>query len=287
MRVAGEDELVDAELVVLLDPVGDLLVAADQRGAGAAADQADAGPEVGVDLAGRPRLPPWRASIRRWPSDSLRRRPCLHPRDRRPASMPASSRSASAQASSAVSRVIVCSRMPKRSSRPSLGGELADPRDLLGDGVGRLAPGEVDVGVPGGDRRRRPARSRRSRSPGPGRGAGPSTASSTWRCSPAKSTVSPRHSARTIVQELVAAGVARVLVEEVAVRPLLVALAAGDDVEQQPAAGEVLEGGGHLRGEVGRGQAGPEGDEELQPLGDLAEHRGGQPGVLAPGAGRA
>ena len=50
VRVGREDELVDAERGVLLDPVGDLLVAADQRGAGTAADQADAGPDVGVDL---------------------------------------------------------------------------------------------------------------------------------------------------------------------------------------------------------------------------------------------
>ena len=50
VRVRREHELVDADRVVLLDPVGDLLVAADQRGAGAAADQADAGPDVGVDL---------------------------------------------------------------------------------------------------------------------------------------------------------------------------------------------------------------------------------------------
>ena len=36
--------------VVLLEPVGHLLVAADQRRAGTAADQADAGPQVGGDL---------------------------------------------------------------------------------------------------------------------------------------------------------------------------------------------------------------------------------------------
>jgi hypothetical protein len=38
------------------------------------------------------------------------------------------------------------------------------------------------------------------------------------------------------VQELIRAGIAAVLVEEVAVGALLVALAAGDDVEQQPSA---------------------------------------------------
>ena len=50
MGIAGEDELVDAEVVVLGDAVGDFLVGADQGGAGAAADQADARPEVGGDL---------------------------------------------------------------------------------------------------------------------------------------------------------------------------------------------------------------------------------------------
>ena len=50
VRVAGEDELGDADARVLLDQVRDLLVAADQGRAGAAADQADAGPEVRVDL---------------------------------------------------------------------------------------------------------------------------------------------------------------------------------------------------------------------------------------------
>ncbi len=46
MRVAGKDELVDAELVVPGDPVGDPLVAADQGGARATAHQADAGPQI-------------------------------------------------------------------------------------------------------------------------------------------------------------------------------------------------------------------------------------------------
>src|SRR5580693_109487 len=50
VRVTGQDELLDAQRRILLDQVGDLLVAADQRGAGAAADEADAGPQVRVDL---------------------------------------------------------------------------------------------------------------------------------------------------------------------------------------------------------------------------------------------
>jgi len=63
VRVPGEDELGDPQPVVLLDPVGDLGVAADQRGTGAAADQSEPGPQVGVHLEavavadGPPRLP--------------------------------------------------------------------------------------------------------------------------------------------------------------------------------------------------------------------------------------
>jgi hypothetical protein len=50
VRVAREDELVEADRGILRDPFGDLLVAADERGAGAPADEPDAGPQVRVDL---------------------------------------------------------------------------------------------------------------------------------------------------------------------------------------------------------------------------------------------
>src|SRR5215470_17501279 len=46
--VAGEDELVEAELGVLDDAVGDLVVRPDERGADAAAHETDAGPHVGM-----------------------------------------------------------------------------------------------------------------------------------------------------------------------------------------------------------------------------------------------
>jgi hypothetical protein len=48
-RPAGQDELLDAEGGVLVDPGGDLGIAADERGAGAFADQTDPGPEVRRD----------------------------------------------------------------------------------------------------------------------------------------------------------------------------------------------------------------------------------------------
>ena len=132
--------------------------------------------------------------------------------------------------------MMVCIRMPKRLSRPCSAASLRIHSTFSATAAGRLAPGQVDVGVPGGHRagggrgpaevdlRHRVGDLAEARRPRPG-GARPS-----------KSTVSPAHSRRTIVEELVAAGVAGVLVEEVAEHPLLVALAAGDDVEQQPAA---------------------------------------------------
>jgi len=87
-------------------------------------------------------------------------------------------------------------------------------------------------------------------------------------------------------EELVGAGVAGVVVVVVAEALLLDRVAAGDDVEQEPAAGDALVGGGHLRGQGGGDGAGAERDEEPQPLG-LADERGrGDPGVLAERAGR-
>lgn len=87
------------------------------------------------------------------------------------------------------------------------------------------------------------------------------------------------------VQELARPFVPFLLVEEVAVGALLVALPAGHHVEQQPAGGVALEGGGHLRGQRRGDEAGPEGDEELQPFGLARQHGSGQPGVLAPRPG--
>jgi hypothetical protein len=68
VRVTGQDEFVDAEFVVLSDPLGNLLVAADQGRARAAPDEADARPQVGETSRVSVR-PPCSAVIRRWPSD--------------------------------------------------------------------------------------------------------------------------------------------------------------------------------------------------------------------------
>ena len=136
--------------------------------------------------------PPCRSSIRRWPSDSLRRQARLHARRSSAGSMPASSRSASAQASSAVSRVITCRRMPKRSSRPCSAASRGSSSSFSAHRVRRLAPGQVDVGVPGRDRPGGRARSRRSRSAAPGRArAGSRRLLDAEVRRPSKSTVSP------------------------------------------------------------------------------------------------
>src|SRR3954453_18777447 len=49
VRIAGEDELVEAEFLVLANPVGDLVEGADERGPDAAAHEPDAGPHVRGD----------------------------------------------------------------------------------------------------------------------------------------------------------------------------------------------------------------------------------------------
>src|SRR5690606_40701892 len=50
VRVSGQDELVDAERVVLLDPVGHLGVTADEGGARTTPYETDACPQVRGDL---------------------------------------------------------------------------------------------------------------------------------------------------------------------------------------------------------------------------------------------
>ena len=101
-----------------------------------------------------------------------------------------------------------------------------------------------------------------------------------------KSTVSPVPEAPDDLEELPRAHVALLLGEVVAEGTLFVGVAAGDDVQQEPPMRVPLEGRRHLRGEGRRDEAGTEGDQELQPLGGLGQHRGDHPGVVAPAAGR-
>ena len=281
VRVPGQDELRDTQPGVLLDPVGDLGMAADQRGPGPAPDQPDPGPQVRGNL----QPVPGPAVQFPHPAQPLRLaggQAGLDLADHRlvdvldqpvrlppglPGGVPADHMQPDAE--------------PHRPRR----GQVRDPAQLRRHRVRGLAPGQVDVAVAGRHRSRRRRRAAevqvgyRVGQPGQPRAlhlqvlavevhrlAGPQ----------------PGHDA----EELGAPFVPLLLAGEVAVSPLLGGLTAGHHVQQQAAAGVTLKRRGHLRGKGRRDQPGPEGDEELEPLGHLGEHGRGQPGVLAPGPRR-
>ncbi len=289
MRVAGQDELGDALVGVLLDEVGDLGVAADQRRPRSAAHEPDARPQARVDLQvvdasavapvalvqGEHALLPDRVA----PPERLLRRAHVGGVDRVQQAAGLRPRLLGGVAGDDVQP----DAEPQRPSLP--GGESPHPGDLLRNLGGRLAPGEVRLDVPRRDRarsRRRAAEVQLGHRVGPlghrgalhlvvragevVRGAAPG----------------PAHDG----EELVGARVPLVLRQMVAETALLGALPAGDDVEQQAPAGDPLVGRGHLGGQGGGDEARPEGHEELQPRGLLGERGGDQPGVLAPGARR-
>ena len=121
------------------------------------------------------------------------------------------------------------------------GGQLPQPGDPLADLRGRFAPGQVHVGAAGGDGQRRRGRAaevqRRHRvrhRVGGGAAQPVVLAVEVGRF--------PRPDGAQRGEELVGALVAAVVVQPVAVAALLGRLAAGDDVEQQPAAGDLLVG---------------------------------------------
>ncbi|EGJ79002.1 putative alkanesulfonate monooxygenase [Streptomyces sp. Tu6071] len=283
VRVAGEDELVDAHRVVLLDEPGHLLVRADHRGARAAPHEPDARPQVRVDL--QRVAPP--AVEREHPPLPLRLAAAQPPLDVLdellvdPVEQP---RRLGPRVLRAVPRERV---QPDTEAHlaPFPGRQLPHRADLLRDGGGRLAPRQVHVRVPGrhaqrGGRRAAEVHGRH------GVGEPPEARALDPEVLPGVVHGPAAPQAPYDVQELVRAGVAPVLVEEVPERALLGALATGHDVEQQPPARLPLVGGGHLRRERRRERAGAEGHKELEALGVLAEHRRRQPGVLAPRAGR-
>ena len=280
--IAREDELVDPELVVLGDAVGDLLVAADQRGAGAAADEADPGPQVGGDLQ-RVGRPPWSSVIRRWPSDCEERwtawEAAICSSER-----PASSRSASCQASSDVSRAIACRRMPKRSSRPSSAARSRTRPIFSATACGRLAPGQVHVGVGGADLDRG-IRGAAEEQLGPHRMADDLGIGDLVVLAVEVDRLllpQPAHDR----QELAGPGVAIVLARWSPNRrcsrssPPVTTLSSSRPPETRWKVAAIC------AASVGEVKPGTEGDEEAEALGDLAERRRHHPGVLAPAAGR-
>ena len=87
-------------------------------------------------------------------------------------------------------------------------------------------------------------------------------------------------------EELARDDVARVVFEEHAVALVLHGITAGDDIDEEAAFGDAVEGGGHAGCNAGGEEAGPHGDEETQlPRG--RDHGGGNhPGILAAPPGR-
>ena len=283
MRVPGQDELGQAEPGVFLDPVGHLDVAADQRRPGAAAEQANAGPQVrrhlqvvrraAVQVAhpalafGLAAAQPLLHGADHRLVDALDQPVGLHPRLVR--GVPGDDVQPDAVAQRA----------------PGLAGQAVHPAQLGVHGRRRFAPGQVDVGVAGRDRARLgrgAAEVQVGHRVGPPGQPGALDPQVLAAVADGLAAPQPGHD----VQELPAPGVPLLLVEEVAVGLLLGGLAAGHHVEQQQALRVALERGRHLRGQRRGDQAGAERDQELQPLGDLGEHCRRQPGVLTPGAGR-
>jgi hypothetical protein len=246
VRIPAQHELLDAQRRVLLDPLGDLLMAADQRRPRPTPHEPDPGPQVGMDLQPVPA-----AAVQRehplLPLGLAPRQPGLyglHGLGVEPFEQP----------------VRLGPRLRGRVTRddmqpdteperpPLLGRQPPDPGDLLGDLGRRLAPSEVHVHVLGGDlprdRRRSPEVHLGHRVGQPRQLRVLDAQMLTGQIDGLAVPQLPYD-----LQEFAGTAVPVVLVEEVPVGPLLVALAAGDDVEEQPSAGLPLERGRHLRGE--------------------------------------
>jgi hypothetical protein len=159
-----------------------------------------------------------------------------------------------------------------------------DGIELVGHRLERLAPGEVHVGMFGGDvecRRRAPAEvDVRPRGCGHDRRAvDPEMAALVG-----DGLTRPEEAEDG--QEVGGALVAALLVEVVAVTTLLHVVAAGHDIEQQPTARDALVGRRRLGRQRRSLQSGAEGDEIFEALGPLGERSREDPGVLAPTARR-
>ncbi len=85
------------------------------------------------------------------------------------------------------------------------------------------------------------------------------------------------------VEVLAGAGIAGVLVQPVAVAPLLLVVAAGDDVHRQASAREGVERRQRPRGQGRRHESGPVGQQDAEPLGVLEHVAGGQVAVRRAG----
>ncbi len=95
--------------------------------------------------------PPCSAAMRRWPTESKRAREAWARAMVSSSRCAISWRAAACQASSSVSRTITCRRIPKLSLRPWRAACAPHLGDLLGHRRGRLAPGQVELDLLGGE----------------------------------------------------------------------------------------------------------------------------------------
>ncbi len=170
--------------------------------------------------------------MRFWPSDWLRASPACAAATVSSSSA-ATSRSAWAHASSEVSRGNGVQADAETQFAALLLAERPDPLDLLPHGGRRLAPGQVDVGVPGRHRAgglRAAAEVQRRHRGGRERQRGLFDVDVLTLVRDGLTGPQPADH----VEELVAARIPRVLVQVVAEGALFVRLAADDDVEQDP-----------------------------------------------------
>lgn len=149
-----------------------------------------------------------------------------------------------------------------------LGGQLANPGQPLGDLRRGLAPGQVYIRLQGGGSLGRRAGAaeedlrKRVRGEADARGLDLVVlAEEAERGLPAFRSADPAQHR----EEFLGALVPLVVAEVVAVPALLRRVAAGDDVEQQPAAGDPLESGGLVGGQGGGDEPGPDGRWCLSP----------------------
>ena len=164
----------------------------------------------------------------------------------------------------------------------ALPGRGLDARDLLGDLRRRLAPGQIfldviDRDIDAGIRRspeieRRPRRLHRLEQQ-----------AAVLDANVLALEVDGLAGEEIVVdgEEFARHGITGVVIEEDAVALVLDGIAAGDDVDQQPAIGDAVERRRHARGNGRRLQAGPHGDEVAQPLGERRDAGRDDPGILA------
>ena len=262
MGEAREDQLVAAERPVLVDPLGDLLVAPDERGAGVAAHEPDAGPQVRRHL--EPVAAPAVQRQHALLADRGAQRAAVPARARRRRAISSSQRRATAQARSELSRAITCSRIPKRSP-PLVARQRAHPLDRARRPARRLAPEQVHVRMARRDalgRRRGAAEVERRR------GAGAARAPSRRRRGSGRpgSRTAPRPRRRARWPGTRRRARSAVVLEPVAEAALLGLLAAGHHVQRGAAAAQPLERRRHLRRQRRRHEPGPERHQEAQRL---------------------